>query len=318
MTDAIVQVVDVSKTYPGRLRALDELSLTVHRGTIHGLLGPNGAGKTTLVKVLTTLLSPDSGEVRVAGHDVWTDPAGVRSVIGLAGQYAAVDDDLTGRENVEMIGRLYGLFPSVSRRRAEDILERIGLRDVADRLVRTYSGGMKRRLDLAASLVGRPQVLLLDEPTTGLDPGGRRDMWELIRGLVADGTTVLLTTQYLDEADQLAERIAVMDEGRVINEGSPRELKAAIGGATVEVTVDPTDRARLLEQLRDLGAHPHDDSADAVVLPAAGGTATLQRVIREIDALEARVSDIALRRPTLDDVFLSLTSHRGSRRKETS
>lgn len=221
MSEPIVRVEAVGKTFPGGVRALDGLSLSVEPGTVHGLLGPNGAGKTTLVRVLTTLLTPDQGRVRIAGLDVRQDAAAVRSVIGLAGQYAAVDDYLTGRENVEMIGRLYGLRPAESRRRATDMLERIGLAEAAGRQVKTYSGGMRRRLDLAASLVGRPLVLLLDEPSTGLDPASRRDLWELIRGLVRDGTTVLLTTQYLDEADKLADRITVIDAGRVISDGTP-------------------------------------------------------------------------------------------------
>lgn len=229
MSEPIVRVEAVGKTFPGGVRALDGLSLSVEPGTVHGLLGPNGAGKTTLVRVLTTLLTPDQGRVRIAGLDVRQDAAAVRSVIGLAGQYAAVDDYLTGRENVEMIGRLYGLRPAESRRRATDMLERIGLAEAAGRQVKTYSGGMRRRLDLAASLVGRPLVLLLDEPSTGLDPASRRDLWELIRGLVRDGTTVLLTTQYLDEADKLADRITVIDAGRVISDGTPDELKTAVG-----------------------------------------------------------------------------------------
>jgi daunorubicin resistance ABC transporter ATP-binding subunit len=310
--EPIIRVDKLVKTYRGDVRALDELSLDVERGIIHGLLGPNGAGKTTLIRVLTTLLTADSGSARIAGKDVTGDPVAVRALIGLAGQHAAVDDHLTGRENIDMVGRLYGQTPAESRRRAADMLVRIGLTDAGDRQVKTYSGGMRRRLDLAASLVGRPQVLFLDEPTTGLDPASRRDMWELIRSLVEDGTTVLLTTQYLDEADQLADRVTVIDHGRVIGEGRPDELKKAVGSSTVEITVHDAHKTSALDALKFLGAHAADSSGDTVVVPAADGTTTLRKVLHNLDTANVEVEDIGLRKPTLDDVFLSLTGHRAA------
>src|SRR6266511_4361361 len=242
MHDAIIQAEGLVKTFAGKVRALDGLTLTVQQGGIFGLLGPNGAGKTTLIRILTTLLAPDAGIARVAGVDVRADPAGVRARIGLAGQSATVDDYLTGQENIEMIGRLYGLSLRQARRSAADVLERIHLMDAADRQVKTYSCGMRRRLDLAASLVGRPQVLFLDEPTAGLDPASRHDLWALIRDLAANGTTALLTTQYLEEADQLADRIAVIDHGRLVSEGTAPQLKDRVGGAVVELRVQDPDR----------------------------------------------------------------------------
>lgn len=315
MIDPIIHVDSVTKTFRGGVRALDELSLSVVRETIHGLLGPNGAGKTTLIRILATLLVPDSGSAWVDDVDVRKEPVAVRALIGLAGQYAAVDDFLTGRENVEMVGRLYGLPPLESRRRSTEMLERIELAEAADRQVKTYSGGMRRRLDLAASLVGRPRVLFLDEPTTGLDPASRRDLWELIRALVQDGTTVLLTTQNLDEADQLADRVTVIDEGRVISEGTPEDLKTAVGGATVEITVDQADGARALDVLGDLGARPGDSSRGTMVVPATDGTTTLRQVLHRLDSVSGlNVDDITLRKPTLDDVFLSMTGHHAAHR----
>ncbi|SDU25252.1 ATP-binding cassette domain-containing protein [Jiangella alkaliphila] len=310
MINPIVEVTGLAKTFRGGVQALDGLTLSVEGRTVHGLLGPNGAGKTTLIRVLSTLLPPDAGRARVAGVDVLADPAAARARIGLAGQSAAVDDYLTGRENVEMVGRLYGLTAAETRRRAGELLDRIRLADAADRQVKTYSGGMRRRLDLAASLVGRPSVLLLDEPTTGLDPASRRDLWELIRLLVRDGTTVLLTTQYLEEADQLADRITVIDDGRVVSDGTPQQLKATVGAATVQITVDPADRSRALHELSDLDARPGENAPDTVVLPAPDGTRTLWRVLQVLDAAGIDAIDVALRRPTLDDVFLSLTGHR--------
>ena len=273
-------------------------------GIIYALLGPNGAGKTTLIRVLATLLKPDGGSATVAGIDVVRDPTAVRNRIGLAGQFAAVDEYLTGREAVEMVGRLYNLSAQVARERAAEVLERISLAADADRLVRTYSGGMKRRLDLAASLVGRPDVLFLDEPTTGIDPRSRVDVWALIRDLVSSGTTVLLTTQYLDEADQLADRIGVIHEGRLISEGTGNELKDRLGGAVIQVEVPEAAQAATRAAL---GA---DDGTDGTItLPAPAGSRSLADAIRRLDAAGIDPTDIGLRRPTLDDVFIALTGH---------
>jgi daunorubicin resistance ABC transporter ATP-binding subunit len=309
MDDAIVEVESLVKVFKGEVRALDGLSLAVAPGGVYGLLGPNGAGKTTLIRVLSTLLPPDGGTTRVAGIDVHADPAGVRARIGLAGQSAAVDEVLTGRENVEMVGRLYGLPRRQARQRAAEVLERIGLVEAADRQVKTYSGGMRRRLDLAACLVGRPQVLLLDEPTAGLDPGSRRELWGLVGELVATGVTVLLTTQYLEEADRLADRIAVIDHGRLVSEGTPDQLKDRVGGAVLELTVPDDDRARTLQALRSLWADgPADDRHHGrIVLPALDGAATLTQALRRLDAAGITPEDLALRKPTLDEVFLALT-----------
>jgi ABC-2 type transport system ATP-binding protein len=309
MDNAIIQVQDLVKVFGSKVpvRALDGLDLTVERGGVYGLLGPNGAGKTTLIRVLATLLEPDRGRVRVAGIDVRHHPEQVRARIGLAGQYAAVDDHLTGRENVEMVGRLYGLPRRQARRRAGEVLERIGLEQVADRQVRTYSGGMRRRLDLAASLVGRPGVLFLDEPTAGLDPVSRRELWALVADLVEGGTTVLLTTQYLEEADQLADRIAVIHHGRVVSDGTGDQLKDRVGGAVLELTVPEADRAQTLQALRTLRAE--DRHHDRIVIPAPDGPRTLTEALRRLHAAGITPEDVALHKPTLDDVFLALTGH---------
>jgi ABC-2 type transport system ATP-binding protein len=309
MDDAIVQVESLVKVFKGEVRALDGLSLTVPPGSVYSLLGPNGAGKTTLIRVLSTLLPPDQGIARVAGVDVRADPAGVRARIGRAGQSAAVDEVLTGRENVELVGRLYGLSRRQARQRASEVLERIRLAEVADRQVRTYSGGMRRRLDLAASLVGRPQVLFLDEPTAGLDPASRRDLWALLGDLVDTGTTVLLTTQYLEEADRLANRIAVIDHGRLVSEGTGDELKDRVGGSVLAVTVPEVDRDQALQALRGVGGQdPTDDHHHGkVVLPAPDGARTLTEALRRLDAADVTPEDVALHKPTLDDVFLALT-----------
>src|SRR5215218_7619733 len=286
MNNAIIQVEGLVKVFGGKVpvRALDGLDLTVERGGVYGLLGPNGAGKTTLIRVLTTLLPADAGSARVAGVDVRQHPEQVRARIGLAGQYAAVDDHLTGRENVEMVGRLYGLPRRQARRQAVEVLERIGLTQVAGRPVRTYSGGMRRRLDLAASLVGRPQVLFMDEPTAGLDPASRRELWALVSDLVEGGTTVLLTTQYLEEADQLADRIAVIHHGRVVSDGTGDQLKDRVGGTVLELTVPEADRAQTLQALRTLRAE--DSVADRhhgrIVVPAPDGAATLTEALRRL------------------------------------
>jgi oleandomycin transport system ATP-binding protein len=294
----------------GATQALDGVDLAIPAGTVLGLLGPNGSGKTTTVRILATLLAPDAGRASVAGYDLARQPMAVRAAIGLTGQEAAVDPSLTGRENLELIGSLLELPRPGRRARATALLERVELAEAADRLVRTYSGGMRRRLDLAASLVGHPRVLFLDEPTTGLDPSGRLGLWAMIRALVADGTTVLLTTQYLEEADQLADRIVVLDKGRVIAEGSSDELKARAGGQVLQVRPaggDLDTTARVLAGLA--GAAPLVDAdARLVTVPAADPT-VLTEVVRRLDAAGVAVADLALRRPSLDDVFLRLVGH---------
>jgi ABC-2 type transport system ATP-binding protein len=292
--------------------ALDGVDLAVPRGTVLGLLGPNGAGKTTTVRVLTTLLKPDGGSARVAGVDVLADPAGVRSRIGLSGQYAAVDEYLTGYENLEMVGRLYHLGRRRSRARALELLGQFGLGDAAHRPAKTYSGGMRRRLDLAGALVADPEVIFLDEPTTGLDPKARLDMWAVIGSLVAGGTTLLLTTQYLEEADRLADEIVVIDHGRLIAQGTASQLKSKIGGERVELTVvdgDQLDRA--VATLADLGSGEAsvDVSTRSVILPVTGGSDTLGEALRRLSAAGIALEDVGLRRPTLDEVFLTLTGH---------
>jgi ABC-2 type transport system ATP-binding protein len=298
------------KTFGRDVRALDGVSLEVPHGTVLGLLGPNGAGKTTTVDILTTLLLPDAGRAEVAGIDVVRDPAAVRRSIGLAGQYAAVDENLTGAENLTLVGRLNHLPTAESRSRADELLERFELSDAADRLTKTYSGGMRRRLDLAAALVARPPVLFLDEPTTGLDPRSRIDLWRVIEDLVSEGTTVLLTTQYLEEADRLADRISVVDRGRVIAEGTSAELKARLGGALVEVRLaDAAEAERVLDALSDVGGGKATADDDIVRVPAGDGTATLTEVVRRLDAAGIVARELQLREPSLDDVFLALTGH---------
>jgi ABC-2 type transport system ATP-binding protein len=309
MGNPIIQVDGVVKVFGGSVYALDGLTLNVEAGTIYGLLGRNGAGKTTLIRVLSTLLPPDGGRASVAGFDVRRDPEEVRARIGLAGQYAAVDDYLTGRENVVMVGQLYGLSRADARRQATEVIERIGLSDVAGRQVKTYSGGIRRRLDLAASLVGRPQVLFLDEPTAGLDPVSRMQLWELIQDLVDTGTTVLLTTQYLDEADHLADRIAVIDRGTLIGDGTGEELKDRLGGTVLELRVPESDRDRAMATLRDLGDREpiYDEHRKQLLVPAPDGPKTLMETLRRLDAAAITPDNLALRKPTLDEVFLALT-----------
>ena len=296
----------------GDVVALDGLDLTVPEGTVFGLLGPNGAGKTTTVRILTTLLLPDSGTATVDGLDVVKKPNAVRRIIGLTGQYAAVDEYLTGRENLRMFGDLYHLPSKYVKERSDELLDRFDLADAADRSLRTYSGGMRRRLDLAASLIAKPRVLFLDEPTTGLDPRSRIGLWEVITDLVADGTTVLLTTQYLEEADQLAEEIVVIDHGRVIAQGTSDTLKDQVGGDRLEVVVEnPAQVDEAAQALRSVAAGEVTvNRADhRVVAPVIGGSLTLVDAVRSLDAARVAIADVALRRPTLDDVFLSLTGH---------
>jgi len=310
MTEPTIVVEGIKKRF-GNVLALDGVDLEVEPASVFGLLGPNGAGKTTMVRILTTLLSPDEGHARVAGHDVVHDAEGLRHEIGLAGQTAAVDENLTGFENLEMVGRLYHLPRAEARKRAGQVLERFGLTDAANRTARTYSGGMRRRLDLGASLVGRPQVLFLDEPTTGLDPRSRLGMWDLIRELVKDGTTLLLTTQYLEEADVLTDRIAVIDLGTVIAAGTADELKIQIGGEVLELRL--SDRARTPEAAGAViglvsGGAKVDNNTGQITLPVGGnGPAILTEAIRRLDAAGMTLDDVALHRPTLDDVFLALT-----------
>ncbi|MET9644835.1 ATP-binding cassette domain-containing protein [Streptomyces syringium] len=308
----------------GGVTALDGVDLDVPEGTVLGLLGPNGAGKTTVVRVLATLIRADRGRAVVAGVDVLKKPEEVRRRIGLAGQFAAVDDYLTGRENLEMVGRLYQLNKRTARARAVELLERFNLADVGDRTAKTYSGGMRRRLDLAAALVVSPPVMFMDEPTTGLDPRNRQQMWEVVQELVAGGTTLLLTTQYLEEADHLAHDICVIDHGKVIARGTSDQLKTRTGGERVELVVrERKHLAAAVEVMRSFGKSEVtvEHHARKVIAPVSGGAVLLAEVIRELDARGIQIDDIGLRRPTLDDVFIALTGHitetsKGNREQE--
>jgi ABC-2 type transport system ATP-binding protein len=296
----------------GEVKALDGLDLRVPEGHVLALLGPNGAGKTTAVRILTTLLQADSGRAHVAGIDVAAHPNEVRSRIGLSGQYAAVDEYLTGFENLYLFGKLYRMGRPKARSRARELLERFDLSEAADRPVKTYSGGMRRRLDLAGALVADPQVLFLDEPTTGLDPKGRADMWGVIREMVRAGTTLLLTTQYLEEADKLANGIVVIDHGKAIARGTADQLKSQIGGERVELVIESVDdlaRARETLTFFAVGDIVVDDQTRTLTAPVSGGSGVLTEVLRGLDSNSIRVLDVGIRRPTLDDVFLTLTGH---------
>jgi ABC-2 type transport system ATP-binding protein len=298
------------KTYRnGEVKALDDLSLDVEEGTVLGVLGPNGAGKTTTVRILATLLKPDSGSATVAGIDVVKHPDKVRELIGLSGQYAAVDETLTGWDNLVMFGRLYHLGKTASIKRADELLERFSLTDSARRPIKTYSGGMRRRLDLAASLIVQPKVLFLDEPTTGLDPRGRQEMWQVIQELVKGGVTLLLTTQYLEEADQLADEIAVIDHGKVIARGTSDALKKQVGGERLEITVENVDIAKTQEIVSRISTSAIHTDVRTISAPVTTGSIALMDALRSLDEAKIHPLDISLKRPSLDDVFLSLTGH---------
>lgn len=315
--DPAVVVEDVHKSF-GEVHALRGISFTATKASVLGILGPNGAGKTTTVKVLSTLLRPDSGTAIVAGHDVRTDPAGVRRSIMMTGQYAALDENLSGRENLELFGRLMGLGKSAARKRADTLLEEFDLVGAGKRAVRTFSGGMRRRVDIACGLVVRPEVVFLDEPTTGLDPRSRQGVWDLVNVLKDQGITVLLTTQYLEEADVLSDNIIVIDKGTVIAEGTADELKERTGGSYCEVVpLDPSKLTIAAYALGDLvpaavlAAAESGDGGDRLSIPAPEGAATLAEALRRLDSAGVELADIALRRPSLDDVFLSITGHSG-------
>ncbi|GAA2582150.1 MULTISPECIES: ATP-binding cassette domain-containing protein [Streptomyces] len=306
MADAAITVEGARKRYGGK-NALDGLDLTVARGTVHGVLGPNGAGKTTLVRIVSTLLRPDAGRVEVAGHDVVAEAYAVRLRIGLLGQHAALDEELGGRQNLEMFGRLHHLGGRRARARADELLARFDLTDTGRKPVGAYSGGMRRRLDLAASLLTEPEVLFLDEPTTGLDPRGRAEVWDSVRSLVGAGTTVLLTTQYLEEADQLADRISVVDAGRVVADGTADELKAATGGDRVDVVLRDAGQLGAAVALLPLTGVRVDADRRLLSAPVTDRMAALSGVVRALEEAGIEAEDVALRRPTLDEVFLHLT-----------
>jgi ABC-2 type transport system ATP-binding protein len=307
--DTAIEVRGVSKRF-GDVRALDGVDLTAREGEVLGLLGPNGAGKTTLVRILTTLLKPDSGTARVVGLDVVRDAAALRAQIGLAGQYAAVDENLTGLENLVMVGRLYGVDRRSAKARGLELLEQFDLADAGRRPTKTYSGGMRRRLDLAAALVAKPPVLFLDEPTTGLDPRGRLALWDVIEQLVAGGTTALLTTQYLDEADRLANTIAVIDHGRLIAEGTSDQLKDQVGGERLEVQLESgADAERAIRVLAPMSDEPPSSEGTIVRLGLRARSGSVVEAVRRLGEAGVGVEDLAIRRPTLDDVFLALTGH---------
>jgi oleandomycin transport system ATP-binding protein len=318
MTTSAIEAEGLVKTF-GKVRALGGIDMVAREGTVFGLLGPNGAGKTTAIRVLSTLLKPDSGRASVGGFDVVRQPGEVRRLIGLTGQYAAVDELLSGQENLYMLGRLLGFPVADARSRAKELLDAFNLSDAATKIVKQYSGGMRRRLDLAASLVGRPRFLYLDEPTTGLDPRGRLELWGMIRGLVAGGTTVLLTTQYLEEADKLADEIVVIDHGKVIAAGTPQELKTRVGGHVLQARpADPSDAEkteRIMSEFAASGESTHSDGE--VVSVTINDRSALGEVVRRLDDAGITVDDLSLRRPSLDEVFLAVTGHLAEGEAET-
>jgi oleandomycin transport system ATP-binding protein len=317
MSNTAIEAEGLVRTF-GKVRALDGIDMVAREGTVFGLLGPNGAGKTTAIRILSTLLRPDAGRAVVGGYDVAREPAKVRSLIGLTGQYAAVDELLSGEENLYMLGRLLGTSRSSARARAKELLEAFDLSDAGGKYVKTYSGGMRRRLDLAASLVGHPRFLYLDEPTTGLDPRSRLELWGMIRALVAEGTTVLLTTQYLDEADRLADEIVVIDHGKVIAAGTPQQLKTRIGGQVLQAQpADPTDlpaTEKILASFAEGDDGAHNDGQ--LVSVSISDRSALGQAVRQLDDAGIAVDDLSLRRPSLDEVFLAITGHVAEERIE--
>ncbi len=308
----VISVKNVKKTF-GKVKALNGVSIEVEKGKIYGLLGPNGAGKTTLVRALATLIDVDSGKVTVNGLDLATNQDEIRRMIGLAGQFAAVDDFLTGRETLMMVARLYHVPKKEAKRRTEELLERLSLVDAADRPAKTYSGGMRRRLDLGASLVGKPEIIFMDEPTTGLDPRTRQELWEIIRELVDEGRTLLLTTQYLEEADALCDYISIIDRGKVVQQGTANQLKASLGRDVVEVHVAPADQEKAIELMKTLTkSQPKiDEMTRSISVRAAKGTDTLLKVVAAFGDAKIKIRDISVHRPSLDDVFLAVTGKKG-------
>jgi len=305
-SEPIISIRNLSKSY-ANVHALQDISFDITKGSVLGLLGPNGAGKTTLVNILTTLLKPDQGTAIISGFDVVKNSSAVRSRIGLAGQFAAIDENLTGRENLELAGTLYHLKRNVVKERAQKLLEEFSLTEAADRQAKTYSGGMRRRLDVAASLIGEPEILFLDEPTTGLDPSSRNELWKIIEALVKKGTTVLLTTQYLEEADRLADRIIIINEGKIVAEGTPKDLKSRLGTSVLEVHMPDRQKieplARLLQEFNPITS----EASDFVSVPITAGSRMLLEVIKKVEAAGIELADIELRRPSLDEVFITLT-----------
>jgi ABC-2 type transport system ATP-binding protein len=319
MSELAIETHGLVKVF-GATRAVDGVDLTIERGGVHGFLGPNGAGKTTVIRMLATLAKPDGGTASVLGRDVVTEANEVRRRVSLTGQFASVDEDLTGRENLRLIGRLFGYTGSRAMRRADELLEAFGLAEAANRQVKKYSGGMRRRIDIAASIVVTPELLFLDEPTTGLDPRSRNEVWDIVRAMVSSGTTVLLTTQYLDEADQLADRISVIDRGKIIAEGSSSQLKASVGSGSLQVRVmdsDDRDRARSV-LLRELGVDVREERDPSALGASIGNAALATRALTALDAEGIALAQFALGQPTLDEVFLSLTGHTAEDHDEQS